>query len=59
MCSYSGIERDPIPEHPSKEQAYKALSVLRSNNLRSDAISYYYEMLKRYIDSSKEYSGDE
>jgi len=55
---FYGIERDPIPKHPSKEQALKALFFLRSNNLRSEAAEYFYEIAKRYVENSEEYSGD-
>lgn len=55
MCGqYYGVEKDPIPEHPTKKQALDAISAL-AGNLRYEYITYFYQIAKNYINSSKEY----
>jgi hypothetical protein len=45
---YYGFEKKPIPEHPTKEEALIALSML-TGNLRYEYIDYNYQIVKRYI----------
>ena len=59
MCGqYYGIEKDPIPEHPTKKQALEAASAL-TGNLRYEYITYYHQIVKNYINYSQEYKEDD
>jgi hypothetical protein len=51
--TYSGIERKPVPEHPTKEQALYAIGMLSSGSLRNEAREYYSKIAKNYIESSQ------
>ena len=54
MCGqYWGIEKPPIPERPTKDQALNALSALRGQ-IRYEYILYYHEIVKRFIDNCEQ-----
>lgn len=50
---YYGVERDPIPDHPTKKQALDALSML-SFDIRWESKDYYSKIVRRFIDQVKE-----
>jgi|GEM_PF-6480213 hypothetical protein len=58
MTVYYGVALDPVPDHPTKEQALEAISALSSGSLRYEYISYYYQIAKNYIKSSQAYKED-
>ena len=49
---YSGVQLDPIPDHPTKEQALDSLHLITC--VRPEYVKYHYDLIKRFLNQIKE-----